>query len=274
MGKRIMRKVRVTDLQRMKDEGENITMLTCYDASFASAMQTAGIDTILIGDSLGMVVQGHSSTLPVTLEEMIYHTQNVVRKNSRSFIIADMPFGSYEASKTEAFNAASALMKAGAEMVKIEGGIELVELTAYLTSRGIPVCAHIGLLPQSVNILGGYRIQGKELQFAAKLIDEAREHQNAGAQLIVVECVPAEVGEAIAVALTIPVIGIGAGNQTDGQVLVMHDMLGMSGEVSPKFVKNFLEASAQKGDPSITGAFKTYVEEVKEARFPAKEHSF
>lgn len=269
-----MRKIRVTDLQNMKNAGEKITMLTCYDASFAREMARAGLDTVLIGDSLGMVVQGHGSTLPVTLEEVIYHTENVVRANHHSFIIADLPFGSYEASKESAFKAASALMKAGAEMVKIEGGKEFAEITQFLTARGIPVCAHIGLLPQSVNVMGGYVVQGRELQMAAKLIEDARAHQLAGAQLIVVECVPAEVGEAISVALTIPVIGIGAGEMTDGQVLVMHDMLGLQGEVSPKFVKNFLAASVALGDASIQGAFKQYVKEVKMGEFPALEHHF
>lgn len=269
-----MRKVRVTDLQKMKSNGEKITMLTCYEASFARAMATAKVDTILVGDSLGMVVQGHSSTLPVTIEDIIYHTQNVQRHNQTSFIIADMPFGSYEVSKEAAFVAATQLMKAGAEMVKIEGGEEFVAVTEFLTTRGVPVCAHIGLLPQSVNMMGGYRVQGRELQYAAKLIEEARAHQNAGAQLIVVECVPAEVGEAISIALNIPVIGIGAGNQTDGQVLVMHDMLGIQGDVMPKFVKNFLLESAEKGDISIEGAFKAYVAAVKAGSFPGDEHSF
>ncbi len=269
-----MRKVRVTDLQRMKNEGEKITMLTCYDASFSRTMASAKLDTILVGDSLGMVVQGHNSTLPVTLDDIIYHTKNVLRHNQYSFIIADMPFGTYEARKEDAFYAATALMKAGAEMVKIEGGEELVEITEFLATRGIPVCAHIGLLPQSVHVMGGYRVQGRELQYAAKLIEEARAHQNAGAQLIVVECVPAEVGEAISIALNIPVIGIGAGNQTDGQVLVMHDMLGMQGDVMPKFVKNFLTESSKNGDASIEGAFKAYVAQVKAGSFPAEEHSF
>lgn len=269
-----MQKVRITDLQKMKESGEKIAMITCYDASFAKEMAIAGVDTILVGDSLGMVVQGHQSTLPVTLEEMIYHTENVSRGNRRSFIIADLPFGAYEASKEDAFYAASSLMKAGAEMIKIEGDQDIAGITEFLTKRGIPVCAHIGLLPQSVNILGGYSVQGKELQLAAKLIEDGRAHQTAGAQLLVVECVLAELGEALATALSIPVIGIGAGVETDGQVLVMHDMLGIKGDVTPRFVKDFLAESASLGDPSIQGAFKTYVKAVKEASFPAKEHSF
>ncbi len=269
-----MRKIRVTDLQKMKDSGEKITMITCYDASFAKEMERAGVETILIGDSLGMVVQGHHSTLPVTLEEMIYHTENVVRANHRSFIVADLPFGAYEASQEEAFYAAASLMKAGAEMIKIEGDKEVAGITEFLTKRGIPVCAHIGLLPQSVNILGGYSVQGRELQLAAKLIEDGRAHQLAGAQLLVVECVLADLGEALATALSIPVIGIGAGAQTDGQVLVMHDMLGIKGDVTPRFVKDFLAASGQEGDPSIQGAFKSYVKAVKAGEFPAKEHCF
>lgn len=269
-----MRKLRITDLQKMKDQGEKITMLTCYDATFAKEMNDAGIDTILIGDSLGMVIQGHTSTLPVTLDEMVYHTENVVRANECAFVVADLPFGTYEASKREAFHAASELMKAGAEMVKIEGGIEVAVITEFLTERGIPVCAHIGLRPQAVNIMGGYKVQGRELQMAAQLIEEARAHQSAGAQLLVVECVPAEVGEALATALCIPVIGIGAGNMTDGQVLVMHDMLGLSGEVAPKFVKNFLAAAIEAGNGSIQGAFSQYIREVKSGAFPDEAHSF
>lgn len=271
---RSMRKVRVTDLLKMKNEGEKITMLTCYDASFAKSMESAKIETILVGDSLGMVVQGHSSTLPVTLESMIYHVENVVRANRTAFIVADLPFGSYEVSKEEAFHAAVCLMKAGAEMVKIEGGAELAYITQFLVERGIPVCAHIGLLPQSVNIAGGYKVQGRELQMAAALIEDGRSHQVAGAQLLVVECVPSELGEALSVALSIPVIGIGAGNMTDGQVLVMHDMLGIAGDVQPKFVKNFLIESAKAGDPSIEGAFKAYLKAVKGKQFPCDEHSF
>lgn len=269
-----MQKIRVMDLQRMKESGEKITMITCYDASFAKEMEKAGVETILIGDSLGMVVQGHQSTLPVTLEEMVYHTENIVRGNQRSFIVADLPFGAYEASKEDAFYAAASLMKAGAEMIKLEGDQDVAGITAFLTKRGIPVCAHIGLLPQSVNILGGYSVQGRELQMAAKLIEDGKAHQDAGAQLIVVECVPQDVGEALATALTIPVIGIGAGVETDGQVLVMHDMLGIKGEVAPRFVKDFLAESVKEGDASIQGAFKAYVKAVKGQTFPAKEHSF
>ncbi len=269
-----MQKIRVTDLARMKSVGEKITMLTCYDASFAREMAHAGVETILVGDSLGMVVQGYSSTLPVTLEAMIYHTENVVRANRQAFIIADLPFGAYEASKEDAFYAAAQLMKAGAEMIKIEGNQDIAGITAFLTQRGIPVCAHIGLLPQSVNLFGGYTVQGRELQLAAKLIEDGRAHQAAGAQLLVVECVLAEVGEALSTALSIPVIGIGAGAGTDGQVLVMHDMLGMKGDITPRFVKDFLAESVEMGDASMQGAFKAYVKAVKEGTFPAKEHCF
>lgn len=269
-----MQKIRVTDLARMKMTGEKITMLTCYDASFAREMARAGVETVLVGDSLGMVVQGHPSTLPVTLEEMIYHTENIARGNRHSFIIADLPFGAYEASKEDAFYAAAQLMKAGAEMIKLEGDQNVAAITEFLTKRGIPVCAHIGLLPQSVNILGGYAVQGRELQLAAKLIEDGRAHQAAGAQLLVVECVLEEVGEALSMALSIPVIGIGAGAGTDGQVLVMHDMLGMKGDITPRFVKDFLAESIQSGDASIQGAFKAYVKAVKEETFPAQEHCF
>lgn len=268
-----MKKVRITDLQKMVDRKEKIAMLTCYDASFAKMMERAGIDTILVGDSLGMVVQGENSTLPVTLEAMIYHTQNVVRGNSSAFIVSDLPFGSYESGKQEAFHSAVALIKAGAEMVKIEGDSDFAPITQFLTKRSIPVCAHIGLLPQEVNALGGYRIQGRDDKAAEDLIQDAIAHEAAGAGMLVIECVPSAVAKRVTEAVSIPVIGIGAGADTDGQVLVMHDMLGLEGEVSPKFVKDFLTAKSNS-EGSILGAFSTYVEAVKKGVFPSIEHQF
>lgn len=268
-----MKKLRITDLQKMAEQGEKITMLTCYDAGFAKMMALAGVESILVGDSLGMVVQGENSTLPVNLAAMIYHTQNVVRGNQTAFIVTDLPFGSYEAGGEVAFQSAVELIKAGAEMVKIEGDADFAPITEFLVKRSIPVCAHIGLLPQEVNTLGGYRVQGRDESAAERLIQDAIAHEKAGAGMLVIECVPSDVAKRVTEAVKIPVIGIGAGADTDGQVLVMHDMLGVKGDVSPKFVKDFLSCERnQKG--SIEGAFASYVDAVKMGTFPAKEHEF
>lgn len=260
--------ITVTTLKKMKAAGDKITMLTCYDASFAGLMNDAGVETLLIGDSLGMVVQGHASTLPVTLDEMVYHTENVARGNKKALIVADLPFGSYEASLESAYQNAVKLMKAGAHMVKFEGGLEQVEKTDYFTKRSIPVCAHLGLTPQAVNALGGYRVQGRDNEAANSMIEAALAHEKAGASLLVLECVPKALGKAISEALTIPTIGIGAGNECDGQVLVMHDMLGVY-PTPPRFSKNFLA-----DNPSILAACEAYVAEVKAGTFPSDDHSF
>ncbi len=260
--------ITVTTLKKMKAAGDKITMLTCYDASFAGLMNDAGVETLLIGDSLGMVVQGHASTLPVTLDEMVYHTKNVARGNKKALIVADLPFGSYEASLESAYQNAVKLMKAGAHMVKFEGGLEQVEKTDYFTKRSIPVCAHLGLTPQAVNALGGYRVQGRDNEAANSMIEAALAHEKAGASLLVLECIPKALGKAISEALTIPTIGIGAGNECDGQVLVMHDMLGVY-PTPPRFSKNFLADA-----PSILAACEAYVAEVKTGTFPSDDHSF
>ncbi|HAS22450.1 MAG TPA: 3-methyl-2-oxobutanoate hydroxymethyltransferase, partial [Idiomarina loihiensis] len=223
---------------------------------------------ILVGDSLGNVVQGRDSTVPVTVDDMIYHTQCVRRGASNAFVIADMPFMTYSTPE-QAYDVAAALMQAGANMVKLEGGHWLVETIEGLKTRGIPVCAHLGLLPQSVNVLGGYKVQGKEQQQAEDTLNQALALEEAGAQLLVLECVPASLGKRITEQVSIPTIGIGAGADTDGQILVMHDMLGMNSDYLPKFAKDFL---AQGG--SLADAFRLYSEQVRSGEFPTAEHSY
>lgn len=255
-------------LKNMKAAGEKIAMLTCYEASFARLMSEQGVDVLLVGDSLGMAVQGKSSTLPVSLDDICYHTAAVARGNEQALIMADLPFGSYQQSKEQAFAAAAQLMTAGAHMVKLEGGAWIAETTAFLQQRGIPVCAHIGLTPQSVNTLGGYKVQGRGAA-AAQLMDDAQAHANAGADVVLMECVPAQLAAQVTAALSCPTIGIGAGVDCDGQVLVMHDMLGIYHGKTAKFVKNFMQ-----GQNSIQAAIASYVAEVKAKTFPAEIHSF
>ena len=255
-------------LKNMKAVGEKIAMLTCYEASFARLMSEQGVDVLLVGDSLGMAVQGKSSTLPVSLDDICYHTAAVARGNEQALIMADLPFGSYQQSKKQAFAAAALLMAAGAHMVKLEGGAWIAETTAFLQQRGIPVCAHIGLTPQSVNTLGGYKVQGRGAA-AAQLMDDAQAHANAGADVVLMECVPAQLAAQVTAALSCPTIGIGAGVDCDGQVLVMHDMLGIYHGKTAKFVKNFMQ-----GQSSIQAAIASYVAEVKAKTFPTELHSF
>jgi len=253
----------------MAQDGEKITMLTCYDASFAAVLDAAGVDTLLIGDSLGMVLQGHDSTLPVTLTDVIYHTACVARGSKRAWIIADMPFGTFQTGPADAFRNAAQLMAAGAQMVKVEGGETMVETIRFLTARGIPVCGHLGLTPQSVNMLGGYRIQGKTDFQAQQLIAEAKMLEEAGAGMLVLELIPAALSRQVTAALRIPTIGIGAGVDCSGQVLVLHDMLDVYPGKKARFVKNFLT-----GAGSVQGAVEAYVREVKAKTFPAAEHSY
>lgn len=255
-------------LKNMKAAGEKIAMLTCYEASFARLMSEQGVDILLVGDSLGMTVQGQSSTLPVSLDDICYHTVAVARGNEQALIMADLPFGSYQQSKEQAFAAAAQLMTAGAHMVKLEGGAWIAETTAFLQQRGIPVCAHIGLTPQSVNTLGGYKVQGRGAA-AAQLMDDAQAHANAGADVVLMECVPAQLAAQVTAALSCPTIGIGAGVDCDGQVLVMHDMLGIYHGKTAKFVKNFMQEQN-----SIQEAIASYVAEVKAKTFPAEIHCF
>jgi 3-methyl-2-oxobutanoate hydroxymethyltransferase len=259
----------LTKLQTMRSKGEKIAVLTCYDATFAALLEAQGVDVLLVGDSLGMVLQGHETTLPVTLDDMVYHTRCVVRGSKQAFIITDMPFGTFQISPQEAFTHAEKLMVAGAQMVKIEGGAVMVETVRFLTSRGIPVCGHIGLTPQSVNQLGGYRVQGKESAAAQKLLQDATALEQAGAGMIVLEAIPALLAAEITEQLTIPAIGIGAGAACSGQVLVLHDMLDIYPGKKARFVKNYMQ-----GVGSIAEAVAGYVREVKDGSFPAAEHSF
>ena len=260
--------ITVNTLQKMKAESEKIAMLTAYEASFAALMDDAGVDALLVGDSLGMTVQGKASTLPVSLRDMCYHTAAVARGVKNAMIVSDLPFGAYQQSKEQAFAAAAELMAAGAHMVKLEGGVWMAETTEFLQLRGIPVCAHIGLTPQSVHAFGGYKVQGKGDK-AQALLNDAKAHDEAGAAIILMECVPAALGKQVTETVNSPTIGIGAGVDCDGQVLVMHDMLGVFPGKTAKFVKNFME-----GQTSIQAAVAAYVAAVKNKTFPAAEHTF
>ena len=262
-------KTTLTTLQQRAAEGEKLAVLTCYDATFATLLEAAGVDILLVGDSLGMVLQGQSSTLPVSLQDMAYHTAAVARGATHSFIIADLPFGSYQASPAQALQSAAALMAAGAHCVKLEGGAVMVETVAFLSARGIPVCAHIGLLPQSVNALGGYRVQGKTASAAQQLLADAQALEQAGACMVLMEAVPAALAKSITETLHVPTIGIGAGPDCSAQVLVLHDMLGITPGKRARFVKNFME-----GADSIQAAVNAYVQAVKSGQFPAPEHCF
>ncbi|GAA0372502.1 3-methyl-2-oxobutanoate hydroxymethyltransferase [Bowmanella denitrificans] len=263
-----MKKVTISTLLKMKQQSERISVITAYDASFAKLFDEQGIDVMLIGDSLGMVLMGEDSTLPVTVEQMAYHTKSVKKGAQRAFVIADMPFMSY-ATKEQAYANAATLMAAGAEMVKMEGGSWLCDSIAGLVERGVPVCGHLGLTPQSVHKLGGFKVQGREQSAADDMLAQAQELEQAGIQMLVLECIPTELGQRISAALSIPVIGIGAGPGTDGQVLVMHDMLGISANYMPKFSKNYL---AETGD--IRKAVSQYIDEVRSGSFPSEQHSF
>ena len=263
-----MASMTISKLAKMKGQGEKITSVTAYDASFAKLFAATGIDFMLVGDSLGNVIQGQSSTLPVTVAQVAYHTEAVRRGAPEAFVIADMPFMSY-ATPEQACQEAATLIRAGANMVKLEGGDWLLATIKALVERSVPVCAHLGLLPQSVNVLGGYKIQGREQSAAENTVRQALALQQAGAQMLVLECVPTELGKLISDKLSIPVIGIGAGAGTDGQILVMHDMFGLNSDYLPKFVKNFL---AEAGD--LQGAVELYIKQVKDGSFPGPEHSF
>ncbi|MGH8806604.1 MAG: 3-methyl-2-oxobutanoate hydroxymethyltransferase [Noviherbaspirillum sp.] len=260
--------VTVPSLLAMRNAGEKIAMLTCYDASFAALMDRCGVDVLLVGDSLGNVCQGHNSTLPVTLADIAYHTAAVARGNQTALLIADMPFGTY-ATPESAFENAVKLMQAGAQMVKLEGGAWLVETVRFLTERAVPVCAHLGLTPQSVHQLGGFKVQGKTAEGAEKLKADALALQAAGASILVLEAIPTALGKEVTERLAMPTIGIGAGPDCSGQVLVMHDMLGVFPGRKARFVKNFME-----GQTSIEAAVRAYIAAVKDKSFPASEHCF
>jgi 3-methyl-2-oxobutanoate hydroxymethyltransferase len=262
-----MGNVTVNTLQALKEKGEKFCCITAYDATFSRLISEAGAETMLVGDSLGMVLQGHDSTIPVTIDDMAYHTTCVARGNVGAMVIGDMPFMSYTTAE-QALENATILMQAGAQMVKMEGGTWLSESIQMLVERGVPVCAHLGLTPQSVNVFGGFRVQGRTPKGAKSILADAVEIQDAGASLLVLECVPTELAADISEKLTIPVIGIGAGAGTDAQVLVMHDMLGLSGH-TPRFVKNFMEDQA-----TIQDALRAFVEAVKAGEYPTSEHSY
>lgn len=257
----------ITDLAAMKQRGEKISCLTAYDASFSALIDKVGIDMILVGDSLGMVIQGHSTTLPVTIKDMVYHTHCVSKARQRAFIVADLPFMSYASPIIAAKNAAKLMQIGGAQMVKLEG--PKFECVSFLVDQGIPVCGHLGLLPQSVNQLGSYKVQGKELAAAEKILTEAHQLQQAGASLLVLECIPASLAKEISSQLTIPIIGIGAGVDCDGQVLVLYDMLNIGPIKRPRFSRDFMN-----GANNIEEAINTYHQSVKQSLFPSIDHSF
>ena len=262
-------RVTLTELHKLRREGSKITMLTCYDASFATLLENAGVETILVGDSLGNVIQGHDTTLPVTMAEMAYHVRCVGRGMKRAFLIGDMPFGSYQESAEQAFRNAALLMAEGAQMVKLEGGATFGETTEFLVKRGIPVCAHVGLTPQSVHQLGGFRVQGKTPDAAKQLIEDSLALERSGAGMIVLEAIPAALAAEVTKTLAIPTIGIGAGRDCSGQVLVLHDLLGVFPGKKAKFVRNFME-----GAESIQQAIENYVRAVRDGSFPGPEHGF
>ena len=262
-------RITLAALHKMVQEGNRITQLTCYDASFAAVLDAAGVETILIGDSLGNVVQGHESTLPVTLRDIVYHTACVARGAKRAFIIGDMPFGTYQTSPEDALRNAAKIMAAGAQMVKLEGGRAMLRTVRFMTQRGIPVCGHLGFTPQSVHQLGGYKVQGRVKDDAERMIDEAKQLEEAGAGMIVLEMVPAALAKQITAELSAPTIGIGAGPDCHGQVLVLYDMLDVFPGRKPRFVKNYMQIAG-----TVQGAVELYVKEVKAGTFPGPEHSF
>jgi len=264
-----LKKITLNTLRQHKLDGEKIACLTVYDASFSALLEQAELDVFLIGDTLGMVIQGHDSTIPVTIEDVIYHTQAVRRGSQKTFLIADMPFLS-EINPDAALQTAGRLMKeGGANMVKLEGGAAKLAIVEKLSDYGVPVCGHLGLLPQFINKLGAYKVQGKDEKSAKLILQDAKALQAAGAELLVLECVPMDLAAEITDSLTIPTIGIGAGVRCDGQVLVLQDILGLSTQLKPRFAKNFL-----LGRDNILDAAKAYVAEVKAGEFPKPEHSF
>ncbi len=263
------RPITLTRLAGMKAEGSKIACLTAYDASFASAVDQAGTDLVLVGDSLGMVIQGHQTTVPVSVDDIIYHCRAVARGLRRALLVADMPFMSYSTPEKALVNAGRMMAEGGAAMVKLEGGAIQVEIVRYLSERGIPVCAHIGLTPQFVHKLGGFKVQGKEEAAARQMQEDAQSLQEAGADIVLLECVPSDLGTAITRQLKVPVIGIGAGPETDGQILVLYDILNVTAGRKPRFAKNYLADGRD-----IAGALTAYVEEVRQGSYPAPEHCF
>jgi len=261
--------VTLATLQRMKADGEKIASLTCYDASFALLLDAAGVDVVLVGDTLGMVIQGHDTTVPVSMDHMVYHCAAVARGLQRPFLIGDMPFMSYPTKELALANAVRLMQEGGAQMVKLESGGKQSDIVEFLAGHDIAVCAHLGLKPQSVHKTGGFRVQGREREAAARLLEEARLLEAAGADIVLLECVPSALGKSITEALHVPVIGIGAGPDVDGQILVTYDMLDITTGRKPRFVRNFMEGAGNNLE-----AMRRYVSAVKAREYPAPEHSF
>lgn len=261
--------VNVSTLARMKKDGEPIACLTAYDASFARLVDRSGVDLVLVGDSLGMVIQGHDTTVPVTVDDIIYHSKTVARALTHAFLVADMPFMSYSEPEQALDNAVRLMQEGAAMMVKLEGGMGQRKIVEHLARHDIPVCAHIGLRPQSVHKIGGFRVHGRDPGQAGKMVENARRLEDAGADLVLLECVPNELGQVVAAQCRVPVIGIGAGPNVDGQILVLYDMLGITQGPVPKFVRNFID---EAGSP--LAACEAYVAAVKSRAYPAPEHCF
>jgi 3-methyl-2-oxobutanoate hydroxymethyltransferase len=261
--------VNIATLRKMKADGDPIACLTAYDASFAALVDAAGTDLVLVGDSLGMVVQGHDTTVPVTVADIIYHTRTVARGLRRAFLVSDMPFMSYTTPEQALANAVQLMQDGGAMMVKLEGGEGQVEIVQHLARHDIPVCAHLGLKPQSVHKIGGFKVQGREPKAAKRMLDSSRRLQDAGADIVLLECVPNEMGKAVTEALDVPVIGIGAGPEVDGQILVLYDILDITQGRKPRFVRNFMS-----GLDAPLAALTAYVQAVKGRTYPAPEHCF
>jgi 3-methyl-2-oxobutanoate hydroxymethyltransferase len=262
--------VTLATLARMKADGEKIASLTCYDASFAVLLDAADVDVVLVGDSLGMVIQGHDTTVPVTMDQIVYHSATVARGLHRPFQITDLPFMSYPSKDVALVNSVRLMQEGGAQMVKLESGGKQTEIVEFLTSHDIAVCAHVGLKPQSVHKTGGFRVQGREQDTAQRLLREARELEAAGADIVLLECIPAALGKMITEALSVPVIGIGAGPDTDGQILVTYDILDITTGRKPRFVRNFMDGAARNNLEAV----QAYVRAVKQGEYPAPEHCF
>ena len=261
--------VSLASLARMKAAGEKIASLTCYDASFAALLDAAGVDIVLVGDSVGMVIQGHDTTIPVTMDQMVYHCQAVARGLQRPLLMADLPFASYPTRETALANAVRLMQEGGAEVVKLESGPSQVEIVRFLASHDIAVCAHLGLKPQSVHKTGGFRVQGRETDAADRMVEAARQLEEAGADLILLECIPAALGQRVTASLSVPVIGIGAGPHVDGQILVLYDVLGITSGRKPRFVLDCMAGVA-----NVPEALRRYVSATKSCEYPAVEHCF
>jgi 3-methyl-2-oxobutanoate hydroxymethyltransferase len=261
--------VNVATLGKMKAEGEKIACLTCYDASFAVLVDEAGVDLVLVGDSLGMVIQGHDTTVPVTMDDIVYHSRVVARGLYRPFLVADMPFMSYSSKEQALQNAVRLMQEGGAKMVKLEGGAGQIEIVEFLAGHDIAVCAHLGLKPQSVHKIGGFRVQGRESEAAEQMLRDAKALESAGADIVLLECIPSELGARIAHEVHVPVIGIGAGPDVDGQILVLYDILDITAGRKPRFTRNFMD-----GSTSPLHAVQRFVQAVKDRSYPAPEHCF